>query len=80
MARYKDATVQLNFYTKTRRVIKTEEFLVSDYFSPQLTTNFGPYKLYPPQGYDSYELEIKDASYASYDRNQMDSTAVRYRD
>lgn len=62
MARFKDAVILVRYYSKTMTLIGTKQFIVSEYFNPGSTTNFGPYKIYPPQGYAEWNMEIKNAS------------------
>ena len=48
--------------TKTKTLLGSKEFFIPEYFNPHSITNFGPYKLYPPQGYEYWDMEIKGAS------------------
>jgi len=62
LAVYKDLVITIHYYSKTKTLLESFDFIINEYFNPNSITKFGPYKLYPPNNYDSYELEIIGAS------------------
>ncbi len=77
MAQYKDVVIVVHYYTKTMTLLSSTEFIIPEYFNPRSTTNFGPYKLYPPHGYATWSMEIKNAS-TNFDGLVEDSTVLRF--
>jgi len=60
LAKFKDVVIDVTYYSETQTVIDSQRYIMYKYFNPTTETPFA-YKVYPPAGFSSFQIEISNA-------------------
>jgi hypothetical protein len=61
IAKFKDAVVIVSYLSETQTAMETKEYIMYKYFNPNSEMPY-EYKVYPPEGFKSFSIEIKTAT------------------